>query len=100
MFRPLWGGTAHTAGTPASARWALERRGWRTLGSVSGKTAAECERRFFEAWLPGQPIIAPRADEVEAALKEVGFSRLEKREQDGELRGEIQERWAAFVFQS
>jgi Protein of unknown function (DUF2628) len=43
-------------------RWALERRGWRMLGSVTGKTAAECERRFFETWLPSQPIIAPRAD--------------------------------------
>lgn len=43
-------------------RWALERRGWRTLGSVTGKTTAECERRFFETWLPSQPIIAPRAD--------------------------------------
>jgi Protein of unknown function (DUF2628) len=42
-------------------RWALARRGWRTLGSVTGKTAAECERRFFEAWLPSQPIIAPPA---------------------------------------
>jgi hypothetical protein len=43
-------------------RWALERRGWRTLGSVTGKTAAECERRFFEAWLPSQPIITPRTE--------------------------------------
>ena len=46
----------------ALKRWALERRGWRMLGSVTGKTAAECERRFFETWLPNQPIIAPRAD--------------------------------------
>jgi hypothetical protein len=45
-------------------RWALERRGWRTLGSVSGKTAAECERRFFEAWLPSQPIITPRTEPI------------------------------------
>lgn len=44
-------------------------------------------------------ISSPRADDVEAALKNVGFSRVEKREQDGELRGEIQERWAAFVFE-
>jgi Protein of unknown function (DUF2628) len=43
-------------------RWALERRGWRMLGTVTGKTAAECERRFFESWLPTQPIMAPRAD--------------------------------------
>lgn len=42
-------------------RWALEKRGWRTLASVSGRTVDECERRFFEAWLPGQPIIAPAA---------------------------------------
>jgi ribosomal protein L11 methyltransferase len=43
-------------------------------------------------------ISSPRADDVEAALKTAGFSRLEKREQDGELRGEIQECWTAFVF--
>jgi hypothetical protein len=43
----------------ALRRWALERRGWRTLGAVTGRTAIECERRFFEAWLPSQPIIAP-----------------------------------------
>jgi hypothetical protein len=41
-------------------RWALQRRGWHTLGSVTGRTAAECERRFFEAWLPSQPILAGR----------------------------------------
>lgn len=40
-------------------RWGMDRRGWRMLGSVTGKTVAECERRFFEAWLPSQPIIAP-----------------------------------------
>jgi len=40
-------------------RWALGRRGWRTLGAVTAKNAAEGERRFFEAWLPKQPIIAP-----------------------------------------
>jgi len=39
-------------------RWGLERRGWHTVGMVSGKTAVECERRFFDAWLPAQPILA------------------------------------------
>ena len=38
-------------------RWALERRGWHMLGAVNGRTYAECERRFFEAWLPAQPIL-------------------------------------------
>jgi hypothetical protein len=40
-------------------RWGLARRGWRMLAVVSGKSPAECERRFFEAWLPAQPVIAP-----------------------------------------
>jgi Protein of unknown function (DUF2628) len=35
-------------------RWGLDRRGWRSVGSVSGRTAEECERRFFELWLPAQ----------------------------------------------
>jgi hypothetical protein len=38
-------------------RWQLDRRGWRSVGSVTGRTAEECERRFFEMWLPTQPVI-------------------------------------------
>jgi hypothetical protein len=40
-------------------RWSLDRRGWRTLGSVTGRRLAECERRFYEEWLPGQLAAAP-----------------------------------------
>jgi hypothetical protein len=39
-------------------RWMLEQTGWQALGVVTGKSIAECERRFFESWLPAQPIIA------------------------------------------
>jgi Protein of unknown function (DUF2628) len=39
-------------------RWVLDNAGWQTLGSVTGKTLAEAERRFFESWLPAQPMIA------------------------------------------
>jgi Protein of unknown function (DUF2628) len=39
-------------------RWQLERRDWRIVGSVSGRNAEECERRFFEMWLPTQPVDA------------------------------------------
>ncbi len=35
----------------------LDRAGWRMLGTVSGRNIAECERRFFESWLPDQPVI-------------------------------------------
>jgi hypothetical protein len=40
-------------------RWALDRKGWLMLGSVSGRTVDECERRFFDGWLPSQPILRP-----------------------------------------
>lgn len=42
-------------------RWALRRRGWTTLGAVTGPNLTECERRFFDDWLQAQPIIAPPA---------------------------------------
>jgi Protein of unknown function (DUF2628) len=40
-------------------RWRLDRKGWRMIGSVSGRKADECERRFFEEWLPKQPVVPP-----------------------------------------
>ena len=43
-------------------------------------------------------ISAPRADDVESALHAAGFSALQKRERDGETRGDFLERWAAFVL--
>jgi hypothetical protein len=30
----------------------LERRGWRLVGTVTGRNSEDCERRFLEAWLP------------------------------------------------
>ena len=42
-------------------RWRLDRSGWRVVGSVSGRNATECERRFYDEWLPTQPVIAPAA---------------------------------------
>lgn len=43
-------------------------------------------------------ISSPRADEVEAALRQAGFQTLEKREMDGDHRGDFIERWTAFVL--
>lgn len=40
-------------------RWLLGRRGWQMVGTASGRSLEECERRFFENWLPSQPILAP-----------------------------------------
>lgn len=42
-------------------RWTLGRRGYAVLGSVSGRNLDDCERRFFDAWLPSVPVIRPSA---------------------------------------
>ncbi|MFA9551045.1 MAG: DUF2628 domain-containing protein [Hyphomicrobium sp.] len=42
-------------------RASLARRGWRMLGTVAARNTVECERRFFEAWLPQLPS-APLSD--------------------------------------
>ncbi|MGI9520970.1 MAG: DUF2628 domain-containing protein [Hyphomicrobiaceae bacterium] len=39
-------------------RWTLNRRDWRQIASVMGQTDQECERRFFESWLPTVPEIS------------------------------------------
>ena len=56
----------------------LERRGWRLVGTVSGRNAEDAERRFLEAWLPTRTEIpqavgsvgpsSPRETWVEATL--------------------------------
>ncbi len=33
-------------------RWSLQRKDYALLGSVAGRNRLECERRFFDAWLP------------------------------------------------
>ena len=48
-------------------RTALEARGWAMLGTVSGRSQAECERRFIEDWLPGQPLISGLRSQADAA---------------------------------
>jgi hypothetical protein len=40
-------------------RWRLERKGYVFLASVAGKSFEECERRFFDAWLPA--VSKPKA---------------------------------------
>ncbi len=40
----------------ALSRWALTGRGWRMIGEVSGRSIDECERRFFDSWLPAQTM--------------------------------------------
>ena len=39
---------------PALERWWLTQQGWKEIGIASGIDQAECERRFFDTWLPQQ----------------------------------------------
>jgi hypothetical protein len=45
----------------AIRRWSLARRGYKLIGSVTGRSWDECERRFLTAWLAAQPFVAPKA---------------------------------------
>ncbi len=45
-------------------RLGLEQKGWQSLGSVSGTSALDCERRFFDTWLHTQPVLAPSKSPV------------------------------------
>ncbi len=45
---------------------ALEQRGWNMVGSVMGASETECERRFFEGWLPTQQPLRKLAETVPA----------------------------------
>jgi len=69
LLHPGWTTLAATAmslliGLEAGTlrRWSLDRRGWTTLGAVSGRNAEDCERRFFDMWLPTQPVLAQPGD--------------------------------------
>ncbi|HEX4893319.1 MAG TPA: DUF2628 domain-containing protein [Hyphomicrobiaceae bacterium] len=79
-----WAGLGEAAGIAIAAvhfliglegsslkRWTLRRRGWQFAGSVVGRNGAECERRFFDQWIPSQPMI--RAESLAASsLNETG----------------------------
>ena len=50
-------------------RWGLARRGWRLLGSITGRNLDDCERHFFERWVREQPIIAAPGLQVAGGLR-------------------------------
>lgn len=63
-------------------RWTLKRRGWEQIATVSGRDVIECERRFFDAWLPDQPMLRPETLSVsqitgsgDASMPLAGFRR-------------------------
>lgn len=41
-------------------RWLLEKKGWREIATVSGRSRDECERRFFDTWLKSGDLAAAR----------------------------------------
>lgn len=55
-------------------RWTLERRGWTLVGTATGKSRTDSERRFFESWLPNEPLMRSRGE-----ARESGFLPLPNR---------------------
>jgi len=53
-------------------RWRLDRLGWAVTGTVTGRTREEAERRFFTAWLSGQPAAPPGKTEGAERAARVG----------------------------
>jgi hypothetical protein len=51
-------------------RWRLERKGYVFLASVAGKSFEECERRFFDVWLP--TVAKPRAAPAPQPASSIG----------------------------
>lgn len=53
-------------------RAALARRGWQSIGSVTGRSRSDCERRFFDGWLAAQALrAAPDTPQVAATAAEL-----------------------------
>jgi hypothetical protein len=46
---------------------ALERRGWRLVGIVTGANQEACERRFFETWQPSDAPMSTGPDGAAAS---------------------------------
>jgi hypothetical protein len=53
---------------------ALERRGWRLVGTVTGRNREDCERRFLEVWLPTHTEIPPTDSSDSLAPSHTGGS--------------------------
>ena len=59
-------------------RATLDAAGWANLGTVTGRTRYDCERRFMDDWLPRQPLLsglrsprdsAPQASDLPAVAQ-------------------------------
>jgi Protein of unknown function (DUF2628) len=44
----------------------LDTKGWSTVGHVTGTGALDCERRFYDQWLPAEPMSRNSVPYVEA----------------------------------
>ncbi len=53
----------------------LDRQGFIEVGTVSGRNQNDCERRFFESWITGQPAVSvARSAPHEAPAASEGFA--------------------------
>ena len=70
-------------------RWSLEWKGWQLAGTVNGRNAEDCERRFFDNWLPRQPLIRPETLSGSGTMGANEASPLSGPERKNELQNEL-----------
>jgi len=66
-------------------RWTLNRRSWSTIGAVSGTTFDECERRFFESWVPNVAMVTPSNFDKPGTFEAAAHTPRPPRPKDGDL---------------
>lgn len=67
---------------------ALERRGFRFVGTVSGRSAEDCERRFMEVWLPTRTEVPVVSEPQSAQASPSSWSQIALAQaRDGLARG-------------
>lgn len=64
-------------------RWTLDRRSWRIVGTVAGRNFDECERRFFEGWVPAVATVTPSNFDKPGAFEAAAHT--PPRPKDGDL---------------
>lgn len=59
-------------------RASLSFFGWREIAAVTGRSLAECEHRFFDAWLASEPPVTPSAWRVSPLAAEGRLGTLKR----------------------
>lgn len=65
-------------------RWTLARNGYREIGPLTGRSRAECEAKFFTAWLAARPDGTQTSPQSAGQTRKTGQGQSESRRDAGE----------------